>query len=292
MASVQTWVDRYWRSADGLTLHYRDYPGDPAKLPVLCIPGVTRNARDFAAVAERLAGGRRVIVIELRGRGLSHYSGDPATYNAKVYLADVQALLDEAMLDRVIVFGTSLGGIVAMLMGCAAPDRMAGVLLNDIAPIVEERGMDLIRGYIGSDVRYASWEEAARATAATHAAAFPSYDAAEWDAFARRLCCQDATGTIVPDYDLSIATLFARPTRAPADPWAVIKGLDSILGLLIHAELSDLLRREVAEEMVRRLPEMTLVTLAGVGHPPTLDEPAARNAVDALLKRIDTRALT
>ncbi len=287
----QSWIDGYWQSDDGLRLHYRDYPGDPSATPLLCIPGLTRNARDFEAVADRLAGARRVIVAELRGRGLSDISPNFEDYNAKVYAADIARLLDTLALARIALFGTSLGGIVAMLLGAAGESRLAGVLLNDIGPLVVEEGLERIRAYIGAPARWADWAEAARATERVHRQAYPTYTAAEWDRMARQLCRAEADGGIVPDYDPAIAILTALPTPVPHEPWRLIEGFRDMPGLLVWGELSDILSEAVARETVARLPEMKLAIIRDTGHPPTLDEPEAREAVDDLLKRIDARAL-
>lgn len=281
--------DGHWKSADGLRLHYRDYHGDPQPTPVLCIPGLTRNARDFDPVAERLAGARRVLVAELRGRGESDYAADPATYHAGVYLRDVQALLDDLGLPRVALFGTSLGGIVAMLLGAVGDRRLAGVLLNDIGPVIEEAGLERIRGYVGAPARWESWAAAAATIAATHARAYPDYTQADWDAMARRLC-RERDGAIVGDYDPAIAMLVVRPAPPPPEPWVLIEGLREMPGLLVHGALSDILGAGTAAAMVARLPDMELVTLPRIGHAAVLDEPDVVPAIDRLLARIDARA--
>lgn len=295
------WRDGYWDSADGLRLHYRDYPGDTRpgdtrpgdarpgdarKVPVLCIPGLTRNARDFQPIADRLAGNRRVIVAELRGRGGSARSPDFETYSARVYLHDIRALLTALDLPRVALFGTSLGGIIAMLLAGGGDPRLAGVLLNDIGPVVEEAGLERIRDYIGAPTGWASWAEAARAMAKTHGHAYPDYGPADWEAMARRLCREDG-GAIVGDYDPAIAILVAMPTPRPAEPWTLIEGFRHMPGLLVHGALSDILSAETAAETMRRLPLMELATLPRVGHPPVLDEPEVTPAIDRLLARID-----
>jgi len=128
--------DGYWYSADGLRLHFRDYPGDPNRAPVLCVPGLTRNARDFEGVAHRLAGKRRVIAVDLRGRGESDYALDPLTYVPPVYLQDLGALIAEHCVRPVVLFGTSLGGLLAMLLGLTMRQTLAGVLLNDVGPLL------------------------------------------------------------------------------------------------------------------------------------------------------------
>lgn len=285
----QRWIDGYWATKDGLRLHYRDYPGDAAATPVLCIPGLTRNARDFEAVAERLSPARRVIVAELRGRGLSDYSPNFEDYNARVYAEDIAALLGVLALPQVALFGTSLGGIVTMLLGFARDPRLAGVLLNDIGPVVIEEGLERIRSYVGAPQKWADWKQAARATERTHRHAYPTYTAADWERMARQLDREEADGSIVPDYDPAIAILTAMPTPVPPEPWRFIEGFRDMPGLLIWGELSDILSEETARETVARLPEMKLAIVPDTGHPPTLDEPAAREAVDDLLKRIDAR---
>src|SRR5690349_733844 len=119
---MAAWEDGYWWSKDGLRLHYRDYArqnGADSGLPILCIPGLTRNARDFAAVADRLAGRHRLILLELRGRGESAPAKDPMSYVPATYLDDIQILIDELRLDRFILFGTSLGGLLSMLIAAA-----------------------------------------------------------------------------------------------------------------------------------------------------------------------------
>src|SRR5688572_27307326 len=99
------WSDGYWESSDGLTLHYRDYAGSATRPPILCIPGLTRNARDFEGVADRLAGEWRLLCVDLRGRGESGYARDPMTYVPLTYYQDLEALIRALALDRFILFG-------------------------------------------------------------------------------------------------------------------------------------------------------------------------------------------
>jgi len=136
-AAEQVWTDRYWTSADGLKLHYRDYPGREDRPPLLCIPGLTRNARDFEPVAEVFAGEWRVLAVDLRGRGDSDDAKDSATYQAPQYVADIDALLEQAQIDRFVAVGTSLGGIITMLLAAQNAARIAGAVINDIGPAVE-----------------------------------------------------------------------------------------------------------------------------------------------------------
>lgn len=278
--------DRIWTSGDGLSLHYRDYPGEPARTPVLCIPGLTRNARDFADVAARLSPGRRVIAVDLRGRGDSQWSPDFETYNAGMYLDDVKRLLDALGLARVVIFGTSLGGIIAMLLGMTGDTRLAGVLLNDIGPVIDEAGLERIRGYVGRSAEWTSWDEAAAAIAKTHAHSFPDYAAADWLAMARRTC-RERDGAIVLDYDPAIAILAAMPVDPPPEPWRFLDGFTDLPVLLVRGALSDILSEATATEMARLLPGLELATVPGIGHPPMLDEEPAPAAIDRLLAKAD-----
>ncbi|WP_420142039.1 alpha/beta fold hydrolase [Sphingomonas sp.] len=283
---MAAWQDGWWRTADGLRLHFRDYPGDSRRAPVLCIPGLTRNARDFEGVAARLAGKRRVLAVDLRGRGLSDRAIDPHSYVPAVYLQDLLALIAAQMLEPAVVIGTSLGGLLAMLLGLTARGCLAGVALNDVGPELGEEGMARIRSYVGRDVRFADWDEAARAIADNHAGGFPDYGPGDWSTLARRLCRQRADGTIVFDYDLAIAEPFKQPQGA-FDLWPAFETLHGLPAVLIRGERSDILSAATAAEMVRRVPTMELVTVPRVGHAPTLDEPESVAAVDRLLATVD-----
>ncbi|WP_116090232.1 alpha/beta fold hydrolase [Sphingomonas crusticola] len=283
-----TYQDGYWYSADGLRLHYRDYPGDAARAPILCIPGLTRNARDFEGVAARLAGTRRVIAVDLRGRGESEYAADPLTYVPQVYLQDLLALIVEHDLPPLVAFGTSLGGLMTMLIALTDRAFLAGVLLNDIGPVLGAEGMARIRSYVGREQSFAGWDEAAQAIAAPHTATFPNYTAKDWRQWAYRVCRRDADGRIRFDYDMAIATPFKLPVPDPAfDLWPAFQSLHGLPTLLVRGEHSDVLEAETASEMAHRLPEMDFVTLPGIGHTPTLEEPEVAAAIDHLLEAVD-----
>jgi len=279
--------DGYWYSADGLRLHFRDYPGDEGRAPLLCVPGLTRNARDFEGVAARLAGRRRVIAVDLRGRGESDYAADPFTYVPPVYLQDVGALIAEQCVRPVVLFGTSLGGLIALLLSLTARPSLAGVLLNDVGPSLNAQGLARIGSYLGRGERFAGWDEAARTIAANHDGAFPDYTHADWLVLAHRLC-READGAIVFDYDPALAEPFKLPPPDVAfDLWPAFETLEGLPALLVRGERSDILEAETASEMVRRVPTMELVTVPRVGHAPTLEEPEAALAIDRLLDKVD-----
>src|SRR5688572_12660970 len=160
---MASWTDRYWYSAEGLRLHYRDYEGPRDKPPILCIPGLTRNARDFEPVAERYAGDWRVIIVELRGRGESEPDPDPSRYTPHYYVADLLKLLDQEGIADAVFLGTSLGGICTMLLASTDAERIAGAMLNDIGPEIDPAGIERIGSYVGRQASFPGWREAAEA---------------------------------------------------------------------------------------------------------------------------------
>jgi pimeloyl-ACP methyl ester carboxylesterase len=285
-----TYEDRFWTSSDGLNLHYRNYPGpDGAEaLPVLCMHGLTRNARDFAALAESLAVTRRVIVPEMRGRGMSDYAPDSDTYSPVTYVQDVEKLLAEQGIARFVVIGTSMGGLMTMLMAAAQPGRMAAVVMNDIGPVVEAEGLARISGYVGQGRSYPTWVHAARGLADAHGAAFPDFDLDQWLDLAKRTMVVTQNGRISFDYDMAIAEPFAKPgNAAPANLWLAFEALRGVPMLLVRGELSDLLSPDTLKQMAARNPAMQTVVVPRVGHAPTLDEPEVRAAIHALLDGVE-----
>jgi pimeloyl-ACP methyl ester carboxylesterase len=282
-----SWSDGYWVSSDGLKLHYRDYAGGASRPPILCIPGLTRNARDFEGVAGRLAGDWRVICPDLRGRGESAYAKDPMTYLPPIYLQDLEALIVELRLERFILFGTSLGGLMTMLLAASGRDRIAGALLNDIGPEVEARGLDHIRSYVGRSQNWPTWLHAARFLAEAQGDRYPGWSLDQWLVYAKRLCRLTPAGRIVFDYDMRIAEPFKLPGgEAGFDLWPVFRALNGIPSLVVRGGISDLLSAGTAAKMVAENPAMESVTVPDVGHAPTLDEPEAAAAIDALLERV------
>src|SRR3954451_20419844 len=287
---MASWSDGYWVSSDGLKLHYRDYPGGASRPQILCIPGLTRNARDFEGVAARLGGAWRLICIDLRGRGESAHAKDPMTYLPLTYLQDLEALIAELALKRFVLFGTSLGGLMTMLLAATDKSRIAGALLNDIGPEVETRGLDHIRSYVGRSQNWPTWLHAARFLAEAQADRYPGWSLDQWLVYAKRVCRLTPAGRIVFDYDMRIAEPFKLPDgEAGFDLWPVFRALNGIPSLIVHGAISDLLSAETVAKMVAENPAMKSVTIPNVGHAPTLDEPEAVAAIDALLKRVLAR---
>ena len=288
---MANFADCYWTSSDGLKLHYRDYPSRGAtsaeRPPVLCLPGLTRNARDFEALAEHLSQEWRVLCPEMRGRGDSEYARDSATYNPMQYVQDVTALLEQAEIARFVVIGTSLGGLMTMVMAMTLGDRLAGAVINDIGPVIEEAGLARIRGYVGQGRSFATWMHAARAMEETQRAAFPHFEIADWLMMAKRVMTLGSNGRVVFDYDMKIAEPFASAEGAgQVDLWPGVAALAGKPVLLLRGALSDVLSADTLTGMQSRLPEADVVTIPGVGHAPSLDEAEARTAIDRLLARV------
>ena len=278
------WTDRYWNSADGVKLHYRDHDGNRDCPPILCIPGLTRNARDFEPVADRFAGEWRVISIELRGRGGSAFDPDPANYKPMVYVADILKMLDQLGIADAVFVGTSLGGLCTMALALTDRERIAGALLNDIGPVVDMAGIDRIAGYVGKEARFASWDDAVDQLAARNLDVYPDYTRPEWERFARRLAREDGPD-VVFDYDMRIADNFERAVTAP-EIWPLYQALDGRPVTILRGELSDLLSAEVAERMASEIGDVELVTVPRVGHAPSFDEPESIAALERLLARV------
>lgn len=279
--------DAYVTVADGLRLHYRDYPGPKDKPPLLCLHGLTRNARDFSDFAERYSPKWRVIALDFRGRGQSDYDPQPERYTPLTYAGDVIRLLDELSVDRAVFVGTSLGGLVTMVIAATAPQRIAASILNDVGPELSDVGLDRIMSYLGKDSRFRSWDDAAEAIAANLGNVQPGYGHHDWVKMARRVCREDGD-LIVFDYDMAIALPFQTQGPAPkVDLWPIFKALASRPLLVIRGAISELLSADALQKMHDIAPAMKSVTIADVGHAPMLDEPEAVAAIDEFLARLE-----
>jgi len=291
--STTAWQDKTWQSADGLALHYRDYAGPDGRdeIPAICVPGLTRNTRDFDELARHLAMRRRVISVDLRGRGDSEYAKDVGTYNPVQYAQDLLLLFPAAGIERAVIIGSSLGGLVTMLMARIAPERIAGAVINDIGPVIESRGLDRIGEYVGIQRTYPTWMHAARALQETRGESYPEWTIADWLAESKRVMELGNNGRITFDYDMRIGDGFASgPGKAAvaeetqADLWA---GYDALAGrpvLVVRGEHSDILSARTALEMAGRFSGAELVGVPRVGHLPLLTEPEAIAAIDRLFE--------
>jgi pimeloyl-ACP methyl ester carboxylesterase len=278
-------MDNFYGSTDGLRLYYRSYPASqPGWLPVLCLPGLTRNGRDFAALAEHLSARHEVLAADLRGRGLSAWDSDSSHYQLSTYVQDVWSLLDSRGVKRVLVVGTSLGALLGMALA-TRPDRIAGVVLNDAGPELDLVGLLRIAGYAGKLPPVATWAEAAAQTKAVNQAAMPDLTDAQWLDYARRGYRENAAGVPLPDMDPQIAAGFKNPPTGPLQMWPLYAQIKGVPMLVIRGALSDLLSAATVERMAREKPDLEQLTVANRGHVPLLDEPECRTAIDAFLTR-------
>ena len=285
ISSKTHYEDGYFEVSDGLKLHYRDYPGDPTRPAILCLHGLTRNARDFEHLAERLSPDFRVIVLEFRGRGLSEPDPQPMRYNPLTYAGDVLELLDHLQLPRAIFVGTSLGGLVTMAVASLAPQRIAGAVLNDVGPEIGQAGIDRILTYLGKGQRFGSWEAAAAAISVAQGPSFPSYTSDDWLRMARRNCRED-NGEIVFDYDMAIAEPLRTADPVPkVDMWPLFAALALKPLLLILGEISELLSAATFDRMKEQAPNALIAIVHGMGHAPELSEPEAATAIDRFLEQ-------
>ena len=281
------YTDGYWWN-DDLRLHYRDYAGGADGRPVLlCMPGLTRNVRDFENLANRLAPAWRVIAVDFRGRGESAYSKNPASYVPLMYALDMQVLIRDLGLESFVAVGTSLGGLVTLLMAESDRALIKGVVLNDVGPELEAAGLARIRSYVGRAGNWPTWLHAARALAANQKSAYPGYAIEDWLAMAKRLYRLSSNGRIMIDYDPRIADPIKTATdQAPVDLWPTLEWLKPVPSLILRGEISDVLAAATVTRMQAELPKAEAVVVPGVGHAPTLDEPEAAAAIDRLLQRV------
>lgn len=284
--------DRSFVSFDGLRLHARDYAaeGDVHGLPVVCLHGLTRNARDFEDVAPWIAGrGRRVIAMDVRGRGLSAYDPQPMNYHPATYAQDVLAGLTALDVPRAVFVGTSMGGLITMVVAAVNGAAVAGAVLNDVGPELVPGAVSRITGYVGVAPPVASWDDAVGYARGLNAIAFPGADDAFWERFARRVFREDADGRPVLAYDPTIADIFrVAPTGPGPDLWPLFEGLTAGRPtLLIRGALSDLVDPEIAGRMREAAPQMAYAEVPNVGHAPMLNEPASQAALAAFLDSVD-----
>lgn len=289
-----------YTSGDGLALYARDYPaaasdanagaGVPARLPVICIHGLTRNSADFDELAPELAAmGRRVLALDVRGRGHSAHDPNPNNYNPVVYAGDVIKLMDDLGLARAVFVGTSMGGLITMTLAARRLDLIAAAVLNDVGPVLSVRGLQRIAGYAGRCNAVANWDEAAAYLRAINACAFPANSSEEWGKWARRAFEQKDDGQLALRYDPTIANAIQsgklRPTSLAAR-MAFRRLARRRPTLLVRGALSDLVEREQADWMRKAAPELQYAEVPDVGHAPMLTEPVALDAIRAFLSKL------
>jgi pimeloyl-ACP methyl ester carboxylesterase len=273
-------VIQHFTAPDGLRLAYTD---EGSGVPILCLPGLTRNHTDFDDLARALGGRHRLIRLVFRGRGLSDRDPDPMNYAVPLEARDTVAFLDHLGVERPVVVGTSRGGLVAMMIAAMAPGRLAGVLLNDIGPELGQEGLDRIMIYLGVEPRVRSYEQAAAALEATMGAEFPNLGQEKWLECARRWFDRGPDGLVL-NYDPGLRVPFEATTAEPSpDLWPLFDALASVPVALVRGANSVLLTPETVDRMRERRPDMIVAEVPDRGHVPFLDEPEAVAALEALI---------
>jgi pimeloyl-ACP methyl ester carboxylesterase len=307
--------DFFCQSADGLTLHGRSTGPDSPHLPVLCLPGLTRTTADFDVIAQALATDpqtpRRVVAVDYRGRGLSDNDPNPENYTVAMEMGDVAAVAATAEVSRAILLGTSRGGLISMALAATKSPLPAGVILNDIGPVLEMTGLMKIKGYITDPPERHGWDEAASGLKALFADAFPNLTDADWMAWAHRAFRLDThpagaeqggttpgptasapAAKLTRTYDLALARSFdgIDPENPPPPLWELFDTLQDLPLMLIHGALSDLLSPQTVREMAARRPDLDLVEVADQGHAPLLTDAPTIARIKAFCRRCDQAA--
>ncbi len=285
------YAEREWISRDGLSLYARDYAGGSGgcRLPVICLHGLTRNSKDFENFAPRVAAnGRRVLALDVRGRGRSDWDPNPENYQPKTYARDVLDLMDRLGISRAVFVGTSMGGLITMAVAAIRSRAVAAAVLNDVGPEVGKAGIERILSYAGQPATIGTWDAAADYVRRTNEVAFPAHAPADWQAFARRTF-RDDNGRPALDYDLAIAIPLAKgqvKTRSLLASLLFRRLARRRPTLLVRGELSDLTTAGIAARMKRSAPSLKVVAVPGVGHAPMLTEPEAISAIDEFLRTV------
>lgn len=275
---------RSFQTSDGLTLAFQD---EGQGIPVLCLAGLTRNSRDFDFMAKALEQDIRLIRLDYRGRGGSEFDPNHQNYAVPVEARDAVELLDYLNLPKVVIVGTSRGGIISMLLAAMAKERLAGVCLNDIGPELATKGLDKIRGYLGKNPSYKSYAEAQAELPEFYAGQFANVPKGRWAECAERWWDETDDGLKI-NYDPKLRDAVLEGMEQPTpDMWPLFDALEGVPLALIRGVNSDLLTSETAAEMRRRRPDMTFTDIPDRGHVPFLDEPEAIAAISTVLLKVD-----
>jgi pimeloyl-ACP methyl ester carboxylesterase len=274
---------RGFSARDGLRLSALEWPGPPngKRLPLLCLPGVARTALDFVGIGERYAGTRRVVALDYAGHGDSERAPNPGRYRVEVALRDLLDAMAALHLHRVVLLGTSFGGILAMSLGVLRPGVLAAVAMNDVGPRLEPAGLELVREVIGRDPAFADMGEAA----AFLRRILPplATDEAGWRDLAEKTYARGEDGHLHPRWDIRIAEALRTEDPGATELWPLFGALEHVPLLLFWGQESALLTASTVARMREMRPDMAVVGLPGIGHAPRLVEPPAVAALDRFL---------
>ncbi len=274
-------------AADGLRLYYRNYANVSPRSPVICLPGLTRNSRDFASLATRISTTRRVICPDLRGRGKSQYDPEWRNYHPGQYAADLWQLFDTLQLDEVVIIGTSLGGWMAMLLNHQQPGRIAGAVMNDIGPEADPDGIARVVATAGRLDVVGSLAEAIEQAKSVYSIVFPDWSEDQWQAYTETTYRQLDDGRFDLNFDRNIGHAAREGVSGlEIDPWKMFGDLANVPTLLIHGVMSDILTEPIIDRMRQHKPDLKIVPVRDRGHAPLLDEQEAVDAIATFLESV------
>ncbi|MCF6216594.1 MAG: alpha/beta hydrolase [Emcibacter sp.] len=286
-------LEKYYRSHDGLKLYYRDYNAESShNPPLLCLHGLTRNSKDFDRFAAHFSSAqgvkRRVISLDIRGRGKSEYDPDYRNYQIPTYIQDVLGLLAHEKLTQATAVGTSMGGLISMAIGAMNSGILKGIILNDIGPEIDPRGLERISGFVGNGHVLQNWQQAISGMKVLNGWLFPDYSDAEWDMFARNTFREQDDGTIVANYDPAIGKAMKESAESTIslDLWPMFAAISPIPVLTLRGENSDILSSETLLKMARSHPEFTALTVPNRAHTPDLFEDISLKTIDKFINSL------
>ncbi|MCF8474122.1 MAG: alpha/beta hydrolase [Emcibacter sp.] len=267
--------EKYYISQDNLKLYYRVYgQKNFLKTPLLCLHGLTRNSKDFDKFARYFSTDRQVFCLDIRGRGRSDYDKNYQNYQIPVYVQDIMTFLGHEKINQVIAVGTSMGGLISMMLGAFKPDIFKAIILNDIGPEIDPSGLDRIAKYVGNKVILQNWQQTINGIKIVSGFLFPDYTDEDWEIFTRNSFREQDDGTIIMDYDPAIGMAMKENSEnvEPVDLWPVWNSLQDIPIMILRGENSDILSRETVYKMAIDHPKFAQVTVPNRGHAPDLNE--------------------
>lgn len=281
------YLERRITSQDGLSLYVRDYPGpdDGKRTPLLCLGGLTRNSKDFAGAARYNCRKRRVICPEMRGRGQSEYDPDWRNYHPATYVNDVRHILCALGVHSVVVIGTSMGGIMGMAMAAAMPTALKGLVLNDVGPTVRVDSLDKVIAYMKSPPRLPDWNAAGRHLRDAFEGEYPISGDDNWVRAAKNSYVEKDDGSITFDWDDNILKPILADKTEVHDLWHLFRATRRIPVLTVRGAKSTILDEPQLAEMSAQHEKMTSVVVPGIGHAPSLAEPASMEAINGFLEQ-------
>ena len=296
MSNDQGFSDFFYDSPDGLKLHARIYGERIGESwPVVCLPGLTRNARDFHELALYLANRakirREVVAFDYRGRGSSAYDPNGANYNVGIEAGDILAGLDALGIAAAAFIGTSRGGLIVHLLGAMRPSVLKAMVLNDIGPVVETAGLAHIRSYVDRAPKPKSWTEAVDAQRAAHGRDFPALDETDWARMVAAIY-REEKGWLMPDFDPKLAEAVANMDLSQPLPtlWLQFETLIGIPMLAIRGANSRLLSAGTLDAMRQHHPGIETITVAGQGHAPFLETADLPVSIASFIEKAEWQA--